>query len=139
MKNYDTKVTNEFIRLAMCADGCISVSRKNNNIFFTLILACAHPTLVTEWSKLFDKIGIRNTIVKGSAKTKIGGVKGIEDCLFKFYNIGGFIKNVKVCFSKSPFYNIEKQRILSLAIKLLKEHKRINTIPVNFDNFKKLV
>jgi len=138
MNDYDIKTANEFVRLAMCADGCISVSKIKNKIFFTLILSCAHPDLIKEWSSLFDRIGIKNTIVKGSAKTKIGGVKGIKDCLFKFYNNGGFIKNVKVCASRSPFCNIEKQKILSLAVKFLNKYKRINTIPVSFEKFKQL-
>ena len=139
MKNYDIKVVNEFIRLAMCADGCISVSKGKNKLFFTLILACAHPNLVKEWSNLFNRVEIKNSIVRGSGKTNIGGVKGIEDCIFKFYNLGGFIKKVEVCVRKSPLCGIEKQRILFLATKLLEKHKRINTIPLNFNEFKRLI
>lgn len=139
MKNYSDKVVKEFIRLAMCADGCISVSDKKNKIFFTLILACSHPALVKEWSDLFNRVNIKNNIVKGSGKTNIGGVKGIEDCLHKFYEIGGFINNVGVCVKHSPLYRIEKQKILINAIILLDKHKRINTLPVSFNEFKSLL
>ena len=139
MRNYGTKIAQEFIRLAMCADGCISVSNKKNKIFFTLILACSHPSLVKEWSELFNRAGIKNTVVRGSGKTKIGGVKGIEDCLLKFNGFGGFIRNVKVCVRHSPLYGIEKQKILSNAVKLLKEYGRINTIPISFNNFQSLL
>lgn len=139
MRKYNDKVAQEFIRLAMCADGCISVSNKKDNIFFTLILACSHPILVKYWSELFSRVGIKNNIVKGSGKTKIGGVKGIEDSISKFYEIGGFIPEVKVCVQKSPLYGIEKQKILSTAVRLLKEHNRINTLPVNFKEFENLL
>lgn len=139
MRNCDTKIAQEFIRLAMCADGCISVSNKKNKIFFTLILSCSHPSLVKEWSELFNRVGIKNNIVGGSGKTKIGGVKGIENCLLKFNEFGGFIKNVRVCVRHSPLYGIEKQKILSTAIILLKEYDRINTIPINFNDFKSLL
>lgn len=137
LKNYNIKIAREFIRLAMCADGCISVSNKQTKIFFTLILACSHPSLVEDWSKLFDRVGIKNKIVHGSGKTKIGGVKGIEDCLFKFYKIGGFIEGVKVCVHRSPLYSIEKQKILAKAVELLKKQDRINTLGIKFDEFKK--
>jgi len=139
LDNINQNILNEFIRLAMCADGTISVSKKENKIFFTLLLACAHPLLVKEWSKLFNKVGIKNNIVAGCAKTKVGGVKGIEDCLFKFNKIGGFIPEVKVCVRHSPLCGIEKQKILSRAVELLKEKDRINTLPLDFTNFKKLL
>lgn len=139
MKSYDNKVVQEFIRLAMCADGCIAVSNKKNKIFFTLMLACSHPFLVKDWSELFWRIGIKNNVVGGSGKTKIGGVKGIEECLFKFNEFGGFIKDVKVCVRHSPLYGTEKQKILALATDLLKKHNRINTLPINFWNFKNLL
>ncbi len=136
---YDLNVLKEVARLAMCADGSISVSKKENRIFFTLMLACAHPSLVKEWSILFNNVGIKNNIVGGCAKTHIGGVKGIEDCLFKFKELGGFIKGVQVCVRHSPFCGIEKQKILLKATELLKEQKRINTLNLEFDKFKKLI
>lgn len=139
MKNYEDKIVNESIRLAMCADGCISISNKKDKIFFTLILACSHPNLVKNWSSLFDRVGIKNKIVKGCGKTGIGGVKGIEECISQFCNIGGFIEKVKVCVRHSPLYGIEKQRILFLANKLLAEHNRINTLPLKFKEFQKLL
>ena len=137
MDNYNNDIVREVIRLSMCADGSISVSNKNENIFFTLILSCSHPKLVNEWSGLFDRIGIKNNIVKGSGKTRIGGVKGIENCLVHFYNLGGFIEGVKICVRKSPLYGIEKQKVLSLAVKLIENHNRINTVPINLKRFKK--
>ncbi|MAG01805.1 hypothetical protein CMI42_00560 [Candidatus Pacearchaeota archaeon] len=136
MKNYSNNVVNEVIRLAMCADGSISVSNKKNKIFFTLILSCAHPSLVKEWSELFNRAGINNRIVKGSGKTKIGGVKGIKDCINYFYDNVGFIKDVKICVHKSPFYGIEKQKILAFAAELLTDHDRINTVPLSLKDFK---
>jgi len=139
MKNYNDKIAKEFIRLAMCADGCIAVSNKKDKIFFTLMLACSHPYLVKEWSELFQRAGISNRIVRGSGKTKIGGVKGIEDCLFKFYGIGGFIDGVGVCVKHSPLYKIEKQKILSNAVKSLNKYNRINTLPMSFNEFRKLL
>jgi transcriptional regulator with XRE-family HTH domain len=135
----DIQVTKEVIRLAMCADGCISVSKRDNKIFFTLILACSHPLLVKEWLNLFNLVGIKSNIVGGSSRTKIGGVKGVEDCLSKFNEFGGFIPGVKVCVRKSPLCGIEKQKILSTAVKLLKEQNSINTLQINFGEFKKLL
>lgn len=137
LKNYDLKILKEFIRLAMCADGCIAVSRKKNSIFFTLLLACSHPSLVEEWSKLFFSCGIKNNIVKGSGKTGLGGVKGVEDCLFKFNELGGFIEGVEVCVRRSPLCGITKQKILSKAVELLKEQRKINTLKMEFNNFKR--
>ena len=139
LEKYDLEVTKEVIRLAMCADGCIAVSKRDSKIFFTLILACAHPRLVKEWSRLFNRAGIENNIVGGSGRTKIGGVKGIKNCLSKFNEIGGFIPGVKVCVRKSPLCGVEKQKILSTAVKLLKQQNRINTLQLNFEEFKKLL
>jgi len=132
-------VLNEFIRLAMCADGSISVSKKEKKIFFTLILACAHPTLVEEWSELFNRAGIKNNIVRGSGITHIGGVKGVKNCLFKFKELGGFIPGVKVCVRASPLCGIDKQNILLNAVRLLKKDNRINTAEISFEKFKSLL
>jgi len=139
LEKHDLEVTKEVIRLAMCADGCIAVSKKQNRIFFTLILACSHPNLVKEWANIFKIVGIKNNIVRGSGRTGIGGVKGIEDCLFRFNEFGGFIPGVKVCVRKSPLCGIEKQKILSTAVRLLKEQNRINTLQINFEDFKELL
>jgi hypothetical protein len=139
LNNYGSDVIKEVIRLAMCADGCVAVSKKQDRIFFTLILACSHPNLVKEWANIFKIVGIKNNIVKGSGRMGIGGVKGIEDCLFRFNELGGFVKGVKVCVRSSPLCNIEKQKILSAAVRLLKEQNRINTLQLNFEDFKKLL
>jgi hypothetical protein len=88
---------------------------------------------------LFSKIGLNNNIVKGGAKTKIGGVKGIDDSTIKFYEKRGFIDGVKVCVRHSPLYGIEKQKVLKNAVELLKKYNRINTVPITFEEFKKLL
>ncbi len=139
LRNYNSDIAKEVIRLAMCADGCIAVSKKQKGVFFTLILSCSHPRLVKEWAELFSRAGIKNNVVKGSGRTGIGGVKGIGDCLFKFNEIGGFIGGVKVCVRCSPLWGIEKQKILSNAVSLLNKDKRINTLNLDFEKFKTLL
>ena len=88
---------------------------------------------------LFDRIGIKNNIVGGMSKTRIAGVKGIKESVLRFNEIGGFIEGVKVCVHASPLYGIEKQKILSVVVNLLKEHKRNNTIPISFEKFSSLL
>ncbi len=141
MKNYDDFIVKEAIRLAMCADGCISISnrKKRKTTMLTLMLSCAHPSLVKEWAILFNRIGIKNNIVRGMSKTRIAGVKGVKDSILRFNEIGGFINGVKVCVHASPLYGIEKQKILSIVANLLKKYRRINTIPISFEEFKSLL
>jgi len=87
------------IRLAMSAEGSISISRKKKGtIRAHLAFACANARLCKEWAKLFARSGINMKIQRDSnTDTKLHGLQTVNrKDIIAFQKLGGFIQNVKI-------------------------------------------
>lgn len=108
------------IRLAMSADGCITARKPiNGQMIANLIFACANPTLLNGWKKVFSSLGIEMRVIK--AKVKWAGVGGLvaskKEMLYRFWKLGGFVDGVKITRKSPNFAGIEKNALLNRFLK----------------------
>ena len=119
LQEQDTKTKVCSIRLAMSADGCVTVHRaRNGRLDVRLMLSCANPTLVRGWKDVFETLCIKATVKKGS---KWSGIEGLmisrKEALRIFQRLGGFVDGVRVSRKSPNFAGIEKNVLLNWAIK----------------------
>ncbi|MDI6883727.1 MAG: hypothetical protein QMD00_01080 [Hadesarchaea archaeon] len=117
-ENFQTRVY--AVRLAMSADGCITVSKSTNGRFSGSInLGCANPTLLYGWKRVFDSLGIEMGVIK--AKVKWAGVGGLiaskKEMLYRFWGLGGFVDGVKITRKSPNFAGVGKNTLLNLFLK----------------------
>lgn len=108
------------IRLAMSADGCITVSRQTKGeIRGSINLGCANPTLLRGWKKVFDSLGIKMRVMR--SKAKWAGVSGLttskKEVLYRFWRLGGFVDGVKITRKSPNFAGVEKNILLNHLLK----------------------
>jgi len=108
------------IRLAMSADGCITVHNSmNGRMTASLIFGCANPTLLNGWKKVFSSLGIEMRVIK--AKVKWAGVGGLitskKEVLYRFWKLGGFVDGVKITRKSPNFAGVEKNALLNRFLK----------------------
>ncbi len=115
LKYCNNKTRQWCIRFAFTADGSISLSKKGN---FTLTLSCYHPTLCKQWIEILNLMNFKSTIIKRkSSWCKVSGVYVKNKSIPLFYQIGGFIDGVKISKKSKEYKGIEKNKLLSNAVK----------------------
>ncbi len=107
-------------RLAMSADGFVGISyNKNKNKKFPRMgLACAHPELVKQWSRIIKEIDISMILDKdNSTWSKIHGLRTTRISeIKKFRKIGDFYP-IDAKVSRGNFKGLLKNYVLSNIIK----------------------
>jgi hypothetical protein len=122
MNNCDKELLNRAINIAMAAEGSICVTRRENGTIRGILrFACGHPTLVKYWQKLFQRAGIKLDIdTYYKVWSGISGLRIVDSSeIEKFYKIGGFLDNVKICRGKR-FKGISKNKVLEAFINFKK-------------------
>jgi len=103
------------IRLAMSAEGSVSITRKKKGtIRAQLAFACANTRLCKEWAELFARSGINMKVHRDSnTDTKLHGLQTVNrNDIIAFQKLGGFIPNVKIQ-KGTRFKGFEKNAVLN--------------------------
>ena len=103
------------LRLAMSAEGSISISRKKKGtIRGQLSFACANANLCKEWAELFEKCGIYMKIRRDSqTNTGLHGLQTVsQKDIITFWKLGGFIPNVRI-YRGVRYRGFEKNAVLN--------------------------
>ena len=111
------------IRFGFSADGCVSFSKYNKP---EINLACHHPTLVYEWKRILQRVGINAKIARSkNSWCNITGVRFQDmESIKKFYKLGGFLDGVKISRKSKKFTGMEKNALLE---KIINGNGRIRT------------
>jgi len=120
LKNENIKLLKECIRIAMSTDGTVNVEFPRNMIYPKLEFSCAHPILLQQWKKIFEKIGIKSFIIKSNitwSKIRGLGIKELKS-VRRFIEIGGFIKGVKITGKSKYYRGVSKNSLLELVLSL---------------------
>ena len=99
-------------RIGLSLDGCVTESNARGKKRPALYLVCFHPTLVKEWMKISEMIGLNMKLNGNRIRTR--SVNLAE----KFLKMGGFIEGVKICSKSKNFEGTEKNQ----RLKYLLEH-----------------
>lgn len=126
------------IRLAMSAEGSITIYRRESgSIGCNLRFACTHKNLTNQWKHIFNELGIDFEINKD--KSTWSGLHGLQttkrENIVKFYELDGFIDNVKI--NRGNLKGIEKNKLLNIFINFIK-NKPNNYTKLKNDSFWKL-
>ncbi|MDD5651389.1 MAG: hypothetical protein PHF86_13405 [Candidatus Nanoarchaeia archaeon] len=108
----------ECFRLAMTTDGCVILGQEHKIPFKVrgrLSFSCAHEKLLKEWKNLFNLIGFNGNIVYYESKC-LGLVITKSVYLTKFYELGGFIENVKISGKSPRFEGYNKNEVLKISL-----------------------
>ena len=103
------------LRFGFTSDGCISVRVKGQA---AIELACYHPTLAPEWKDFAQSFGFKINITKSkNSWCIISGIRIQTQAGFKkFYNLGGFIDDVKISRKSKRFCGMAKNELLEIVV-----------------------
>jgi hypothetical protein len=120
----------------MSTDGTVNVEFPRNMIYPKLEFSCAHPILLYQWKRVFEKVGIKSFFIKSKitwSKFRGLGIKELRS-VRRFVKIGGFIDGTKIT-GKSRYYNgIPKNCLLNLIMDL---HDKSFQFPNHFNTKEK--
>jgi len=125
LKNSPRVTQKMALRLAMSAEGSISISRKRKGtIRGQLSFACANVNLCKEWAELFKKCGINMKIKRDSQmNTGLHGLQTVsQKDITTFWKLGGFIPNVRI-YRGVRFRGFEKNAVLDAFCKFIRMAK----------------
>lgn len=120
LENEEINVLKETVRIAMSTDGTVNVDFPHNSIYPKLEFSCAHPILLHQWKRIFEKIGIKSFFIKSNvtwSKLRGLGIKELRS-IRRFVEIGGFINGVKITGKSKYYKGIPKNSLLKLIINL---------------------
>lgn len=123
LENEDIDLLKEVVRIAMSTDGTVNVDFPHNSIYPKLEFSCAHPELVKDWKRIFEKVGINSFFIKSKvtwSKIRGFGIKELKS-IQRFAEIGGFIDEVKITGKSKYYQGIPKNNLLNCILKLKKE------------------
>ena len=116
IKHGDAKLIQHFLKYAFTCDGSAGLSiqkgQHTKNCWFfqkRIQLACKHPTLLEEYKKILEKIGIHSRVSISQGKLFIENREGIES----FYERLKFLDGVVMCGKgNSVWKGMEKNEML---------------------------
>ncbi len=114
-KLQEPSVVCHFLKVAFSCDGGVNLYVARNKytwLIRNVYLACKHPVLIKQYKKLLKKIGIKCKILWQDNLIRIQGRKDLEIFAKKV----GFMGGVKITQHSAYWQNIEKQKVLHLAI-----------------------
>ena len=114
LKKTNNKTRILCLRLALSTDGYVSVPLNGTPI---VGLTCYHPTLCYEWQEIFNLVGIKTQIInRKKSWCGVAGVRFSTKSIQKFWEMGGFIKSVKISKKSKKYKGMEKNELLKIAI-----------------------
>jgi len=131
LKDESKKIQKYALRLAMSAEGSISISRNDKgSLRGNLAFACANPNLCEQWARIFNNNGIAMKMRRNKyTYSKIHGLQVVDsESIHNFVDIGGFIPSVRVQ-KGSKFKGYDKNCVLGVYKafwKNIKDGKLVN-------------
>lgn len=117
-----------FLRTAFSCDGGINLYVARSKYIWLIrnvYLACQHPTLIRQYSKLLKKVGVVGKILWQDELIRIQGRKNLE----MFANQIGFLNGVKITQNSAYWQGFEKQKVLELAVTSYGNPKIVYNLP----------
>ena len=126
-------VAKDFLRAAFSCDGGVNlyVARRNGShgetrwLIRGVYIACAHPSLRSDYLHLLNALGIQARNVAQDGKVKIETEKDIR----LFYQNVGFIDGVRITHTSRFWPKIEKQELLRRLVQSYEEPKQVYSLP----------
>lgn len=105
--NRPKKLIELCFRIGLSLDGCVTTAKsKNLAVRPSLQLTCFHPTLIKEWQKISEMIGLNLT--NNIIRIRTRSINSAE----KFLEMGGFLEGTKLCSKSKHYSGVEKNKRL---------------------------
>lgn len=124
----DKMIICRFLKIAFSCDGGINLYIARNKytwLIRNVYLACQHPTLIRQYYMLLKKLGIEAKILWKDELLRIQRRSNIE----KFAKIIGFLEGVKITQHSAYWQDVDKQKVLELAVTSYGNPKEIYNLP----------